>query len=290
MFVTPGMTDRKLGPTGSTTRRFVDLSRFGGPARRVRPEDIVEDQQAPRTPVQTRELPCSMWYTSHRLTHIASPPRHHAVAPVTPQAQSQSQVQAGPSRSPTFNVEPGPEPEPEAGPRFVHRRSPPMVKRHGKEPALPEVVEHLEPEHSRNRASGSPTALNSRERDPYRSRPPPILQEEAPRTHSRYESRTELPAPLPRPVETRLPDFPPAPPVSSYHTTPPRAVFQPAAPAPQPIQSEVRQYTQTAPLPQAIEPTRQTAPAPPHTQSQLDNNKRGFIVSHLSPLRIYHLS
>jgi hypothetical protein len=201
----------------------------------------------------------------------ASPPRHHAVIPVTPPAQSQAQAQAGPSRSP--------EPEPE--PRFVHRRSPPMVRRHGKEPALPEVIEHLEPETSRNRVrSGSPTAVDLR--DPYRSRVPSRQQEETARpTHSRYESRTERSVPQARPVETyRPPDPPSAQPISSYHTTPPRAVFQPPAPAPVPIQSEVRPYTQTAPLPSTIEPSRQTAPAPPQAQSQLDNNKRGFIVSH----------
>jgi hypothetical protein len=157
-----------------------------------------------------------------------------------------------------------------------------MVRRHGKEPALPEVIEHLEPETSRNRVrSGSPTAVDLR--DPYRSRVPSRQQEETARpAHSRYESRTERPIPQARPVEShRPPDPPSAPPVSSYHTTPPRAVFQPPAPAPVPIQSEVRPYTQTAPLPAAIEPTRQTAPAPPQAQSQLDNNKRGFIVSHL---------
>jgi hypothetical protein len=212
---------------------------------------------------------------------VASPPRHHANTPVTPQAQ------AGPSKHTSRSPEAEQDPEP--APRFVHRRSPPMVRRHGKEPALPEVIEHLEPEHSRNRGkSGSPTAADiPRERDVYRSRPPPQRQEEpAPaRTHSRYEyeyeSRTERPVPLPRPVETRPPDLPPAPPASAYHTTPPRAVFQPApAPAHVPIQSEVRPYTQTAPLPPAIEPTRQTAPAPPQTQSQLENNKRGFIVCH----------
>jgi len=56
-FVTPGMTDRKIGPMGSTTRRFVNLAQFGGPARRVKPgEEVVEDEQ-PKTPVRTRKSP-----------------------------------------------------------------------------------------------------------------------------------------------------------------------------------------------------------------------------------------
>lgn len=170
-----------------------------------------------------------------------------------------------------------------------------MVRRHGKEPALPEVVEHVEPETSRNRVkSGSPSTAAvdlPRDRDPYRSRLPPRTQEETARqTHSRYESRTERPVPQSRPVEThRPPDIAPVPPFSSYHTTPPRAVFQPPAPAPAPvpIQSEVRPYTQTAPLP-PIESTRQTAPAPPlnQSQSQLDTNKRGFLVSNPASLHV----
>ena len=49
------MTDRKIGPMGSTTRRFVNLSQFGGPARRVKPgEEVVEDEQ-PQSSNRTRE-------------------------------------------------------------------------------------------------------------------------------------------------------------------------------------------------------------------------------------------
>jgi len=49
------MTDRKIGPMGSSTRRFVNLAQFGGPARRVKPgEEVVEDEQ-PKTPVRTRK-------------------------------------------------------------------------------------------------------------------------------------------------------------------------------------------------------------------------------------------
>lgn len=54
-FVTPGMTDRKLGPMGSTTRRFGSLSQFGGPARRVMPGEEVLEDESPEIPVQTRE-------------------------------------------------------------------------------------------------------------------------------------------------------------------------------------------------------------------------------------------
>jgi hypothetical protein len=58
-FVTPGMTDRKLGPggtLGSSTRRFVNLSQFGGPARRVKPgEEVPEEDQEIHTPVLMRE-------------------------------------------------------------------------------------------------------------------------------------------------------------------------------------------------------------------------------------------
>jgi len=61
-FVTPGMTDRKLGPggtLGSSTRRFVNLSQFGGPARRVKPgEEVPEEDQGTHTPVLMRELRC----------------------------------------------------------------------------------------------------------------------------------------------------------------------------------------------------------------------------------------
>jgi len=184
-----------------------------------------------------------------------------------------------------MSLSPGLSPEP--APRFANRRSPPMVRRHGKEPALPEVIEHLEPESRHSRArSGSPTAIDM----PWdqRSRPQPSHRQEPelPSRHSRYESRTERPAPQPsRPIETphRPPDLPYFPPVSQNHTTPPRPVFHPPAPAHQPMQSEVRPYTQTAPLPAVVEPSRQTAPAPPQAQPQ-DMNKRGFIVSHLSAI------
>jgi hypothetical protein len=74
-FVTPGMTDRKIGPMGSTTRRFVNLSQFGGPARRVKPgEEVVEDDQ-PKTPVRTRKYP-STFDTMTECQHL-----HPAITP-----------------------------------------------------------------------------------------------------------------------------------------------------------------------------------------------------------------
>jgi hypothetical protein len=74
-FVTPGMTDRKIGPMGSTTRRFVNLSQFGGPARRVKPgEEVVEDEQ-PNTPVRTRKYP-STYDTMTECQHL-----HPAITP-----------------------------------------------------------------------------------------------------------------------------------------------------------------------------------------------------------------
>jgi hypothetical protein len=152
-----------------------------------------------------------------------------------------------------------------------------MVRRHGKEPALPEVVEHLEPEQDRRR-SGSPTAVNPRP-DDHRAHQVSRshLAEIAASRHIRHESRTERPAPQPpRPVETphRPPDIPP--PSNVYHTTPPRQEYQSYAQPHAPLQSEIRQQTQTAPLPPAPELSRYAAPPPPVA---IDSNKRGFVVS-----------
>lgn len=184
------------------------------------------------------------------------------------------------------------EQEAEPIPRFVHRRSPPMVRRHGKEPALPEVVEYVEPEQERRR-SGSPTAIaiNSRQDRPSQSQATKtIVGEPHPARHARHE----IPEPQPprRPLET--PHRPPeiAPPSNNiYHTTPPRQQYQSYAPAPAPVplQSDVRQHTQTAPLPTAPEPSRHAAPPPPApttTDSALSTQRKGFVVSpSVHPLR-----
>jgi hypothetical protein len=50
------MIDRKMGP-GSTARRFVNLSQFGGPARRVKPEEAVDEGEERHTPVLMRKYP-----------------------------------------------------------------------------------------------------------------------------------------------------------------------------------------------------------------------------------------
>lgn len=205
----------------------------------------------------------------------ASPPREpQPKASSTSPRERDESAQAGPStQSPRT-------PEAEPVPRFVHRRSPPMVRRHGKEPALPEVVEYLEPEQDRRR-SGSPTAVNSRPDGSHAHQTSRThLADSQLARHARQESRSERPVPQPpRPVETphRPPDIPP--PSNVYHTTPPRQEHQSYAPPHAPLQSEIRQQTQTAPLPPAPEQSRHAAPPPPAAADTALTNKRGFIVS-----------
>lgn len=139
-------------------------------------------------------------------------------------------------------------------------------------PAIPEVVEYLEPERDEHQRSASPPimesrAVDSRARQPLRA----YHSENIPSTHTRSESKTE------RPLQTtrRSPESPPR---LQQRITPPQRPEEgyraaPSAPAPVPLQAEVRTHTQTAPLPMTTaEPSRQ-APPPPF------DNKRMFVVS-----------